>query len=140
MNDTLPETIDYQNILLIVLKKVQLHFDSPLQRVFATLHSHIVMKFSNSQLRFDAKITLNSKLRYQNGKFYLSKLRIHKIDIKGVNPLYANIANTSLSQALQDYFAKNPIYTLDSAQKKSLKLRISSLKFKNNELVIGFRR
>ncbi|MEM7281742.1 MAG: DUF1439 domain-containing protein [Pseudomonadota bacterium] len=109
-------------------------------RIQAGLDAKVTLRVGSSDVPMMGTIDASSGIRYasQKGAFYLTDPVVESLNIVGLPEKYTNRANGLLTRALDEYYSRWPVYTLDQKDFKqaTTKLVLKDLTIKDQELVI----
>jgi hypothetical protein len=109
-------------------------------RVNAGLDVALNIRLGDSAVRLTGSVDASGGIRYERseGKFYLTSPAIEQLRLQGVPEKYASRASSALSQALGEYYATHPIYTLNTfdAKHAAAKLTLKSVVVEHQQLVV----
>jgi hypothetical protein len=76
--------------------------------------------------------------RRETGEFFLTGIRVEKLEISGLSERYATMVRGVTSVALKEYFDAHPVYALQSADTKQsmAKLVLKSVTIRDRTLVV----
>ena len=126
INAKLPLTKSYLFIFQVTLDKPRVALEDRSRRVKAGLDIVLNIQAGNEPKPLGGSVDVSGGVRYspQTAEFFLTDPIIERLAVQGVPELYTQKVNSVLTQALAEYYASHPIYTLKATDTKQAAARL----------------
>jgi len=140
VDEKLPVTKRYLLIFEITLENPRIFLEEGSDRVKGGLDVVFNVKVNNNPKPFGGSVDISGGVKYQpeSGEFYLTKPVVEKLAVQGLTDEYADKFSNFLGKALNEYYSKNPIYTLSASRGNEAiaKMVLKRVVVENKELVL----
>jgi Protein of unknown function (DUF1439) len=140
MNEKLPITKSYFLIFQVTLENPRVMLEEGSNRVNAGLDTILNITVENQPKPLGGSLDISGNIKYvdESGEFYLVDPVIEKFNIQGIPEIYTDKANSVITKALSEFYAKHPVYTLSAlnAKESAAKMVLKKIIIENKELVV----
>lgn len=140
LEEKLPLTKTYLFIIQVTLNNPRVHLENGSKRVNAGLDVIFNITLNNHPKPIGGTVDVSAGILYlaEKGQFFLTSPIVEKLEVQGIPQQYTDKANMALTKALAEYYAKHPIYTLNTANTKQAAARmiLKDVIVENKQLVV----
>jgi hypothetical protein len=140
LQENLPISKSYFFIFQVTLNNPRVTLKSGSSRVNAGLDATLNIKLANEEIPLSGSLDASGGIKYEpeKGQFYLTDPVVEKLSIQGIPEKYNSKATSVIENALTDYYATHPIYTLKEGDVKQVaaKLVLKSVLVEDKELMV----
>jgi Protein of unknown function (DUF1439) len=140
LQEKLPISKSYFFIFQVTLDNPRVELTNGNDRINAGLDVVLNIKLGGEEKPLGGSLDASGSIRYEpeSGQFYLTDPNIEQFSIQGIPEKHISKATTVMEQALTEYYASHPIYTLKVGDIKqaAAKLVLKSVLVENKELVV----
>ena len=109
-------------------------------RVKAGLDVTLNFRLGDAALPLSGLVDVSGGIRYEpnEGRFYLADPVVERLQMQGIPEKYASRVSAALTQAIADYYATRPIYTLNAvdARQAAAKMVLKSVVIEHQQVVV----
>ena len=140
LEEKLPLTKTYLFIIQVTLNNPRVHLENGSRRVNAGLDVIFNITLNNHPKPIGGTVDASAGIFYlaEKGQFFLTNPVVEKLEVQGIPRQYTDKANMALTKALAEYYAKHPIYTLQTTNAKhaAAKMILKNVIVENKQLVV----
>jgi len=140
LDEHLPVKNTYLFIIDVTLDNSRVALLEGSDRINAGVDVTVAIRAGSTPTQFKGTVDAAAGVRYEptKGQFFLTNPTVEKVTIPGVPDSYTSKVNTVISSALSEYFAKQPVYTLDATDytQRATQLVLKDVIIKDRRLIL----